>query len=652
MEKVSAPLDSRVVIGRPVEVPAPASRWENFNDRNTVYGIAKEGQFLWLATMGGVVRWDLNDDSYSAFSVLDGLGDNYVRAVAVDRTGAKWFGTRGGGLSRFDGRWKTWTRDEGLPSNFVGAVGIAANGDVWAGTEHGLAVLPAGSERARVIGSFGDKHAASIAFDAAGGAWIGTVGHGLALVRGTDCRFFSAEDGLPHENVQRTFVDYRGRAWAGTRNGLACFDGRRWNPVNLDGKPLEETITCIAEDARGNLWVGTDGGLVLDAHKNKWFGSIGRGLLRFDGESWTRQDESNGLAHNNVRAVLPDGSSGLWVGTVDGFSRLEGGRWSTYRLRSDTVPYNGVLSAHIDPAGRHWFGTSRRGLCCWDGARWESFADAPGSPFNNVQALAVDRAGRLWCGTGGGVARFDGRRWDRYTKEDGLAADYVSAVAVDREDRVWFGTRGGGVSVFDGKAWSSFNPETTRGAFKGRVVRAVTVDPQGRLWVGTTGKGAYRFDGKTWERHSVETGLLSDNVYAVAVDAQGVVWLGTDLGLSRIDGRRVTNIVMRPRILLSAIKRALSGRKWIAPFRYLLFTRWRFVKDLAGTYVRTLAVGPDGALWVGTLGGVNRFDGKQWRKYVQPDGLCHYNVRSIAIDRENTAWITTMAGISKLLHRA
>ena len=53
----------------------------------------------------------------------DGLAHNWVYAIAVDSEGAIWFGTWGGGVSKFDPAasttWTNYTTEDGLASNYV-----------------------------------------------------------------------------------------------------------------------------------------------------------------------------------------------------------------------------------------------------------------------------------------------------------------------------------------------------------------------------------------------------------------------------------------------------------------------------------------------------------------------------------------------------
>jgi ligand-binding sensor domain-containing protein len=64
---------------------------------------------------------------------------NYVLAIAVDRNNTKWFGTWGAGLSRFNGStWQNYTKNDGLGGNFIHALAIDPEGTLWAGTDGGV----------------------------------------------------------------------------------------------------------------------------------------------------------------------------------------------------------------------------------------------------------------------------------------------------------------------------------------------------------------------------------------------------------------------------------------------------------------------------------------------------------------------------------
>jgi len=631
------------------------AKWVHFSNWDVINALERENDTLWFATMGGAVRWNLSDNTYAVYSVLDGLGDNCVLALAIDRTGAKWFGTYGGGVSVYDGCWKTMTMQHGLPSNYVTALASAPEGGVWLGTVRGVRFVSGDlhAARPRKARALESEHVHSLHLDTQGTLWVATRGHGAARLSDDGCRFFTTADGLADNIVKHVIRDACGRVWAGTAKGLCLLQGNRWEVVSDGTELIRDSISCLAADRNGGLWCGTDGGLVTDSRGNLWYGSVGHGLLHFNSKTWSRHRAGQGLSHDTVRAIHVDEEDVPWVGTENGFCKPMAGRWLRYKTRAEGLSWNSVLSIHIDARNRKWLGTTRRGLCRLDGTTWWSSSDEEGAPSNNVQAVTMDRNHHVWCGTGRGAYEFDctGRPLKIYSAADGLAGDYVSAVAVDEGGRVWFGTRGGGVSAFDGQAWNCYSPSTTNGAFQGRVVRAIAIDDESVKWFGTVGHGAYRFDDRSWTNYMTRDGLPSDNVYAIVIGARGVVWLGTDCGLSRLEDGNLTNFVSGIRVFVSILKRALHQRRWADMLQYLFKTRWRIVPALAGDYVRALTIDRHRALWVGTLGGVSSFDGRKWRKYTTRDGLCDHNVRSIAIDAEDDVWIGTIGGLSRLTTR-
>ena len=55
----------------------------------------------------------------------------------------------------------------------------------------------------------------------------------------------------------------------------------------------------------------------------------------------------------------------------------------------------------------------------------------------------------------------------------------------------------------------------------------------------------------------------------------------------------------------------------------------------------------EGNLWVGTYGGVSRYDGATFATLTTEDGLAYDVVSSIAEDREGDLWIGTDRGLSR-----
>ena len=122
---------------------------------------------LWFGTDCGVSRYDRNceipmstyeknnkekERSFTNFTTLQGLANNKVLSITEDKSGNIWFGTDGGGVSRFDGNsFTTFTISNGLPDNVIPQIIVDAHENILFGTNQGIVVLkgysPLHSER-------------------------------------------------------------------------------------------------------------------------------------------------------------------------------------------------------------------------------------------------------------------------------------------------------------------------------------------------------------------------------------------------------------------------------------------------------------------------------------------------------------------------
>ncbi|MBU0488508.1 MAG: hypothetical protein KKD31_11230, partial [Bacteroidetes bacterium] len=108
--------------------------------------------------------------------------------------------------------------------------------------------------------------------------------------------------------------------------------------------------------------------IAIDAQGNKWIGTYGDGLAKFDGSIWTTYNTSNsGLPQNWVSSITIDAQGNMWIGTSGGLAKFDGSIWTTYNTSNSGLPDDYVMSIAIDAQGNIWIGTLFGGLAKFDG---------------------------------------------------------------------------------------------------------------------------------------------------------------------------------------------------------------------------------------------------------------------------------------------
>ncbi len=69
----------------PTSTPEPVAEpgWYMYTNGNYVREIAVQDGFLWAATGGGVIAWDMSSDDIFSYTTLDGLPTNDVEAIVA-----------------------------------------------------------------------------------------------------------------------------------------------------------------------------------------------------------------------------------------------------------------------------------------------------------------------------------------------------------------------------------------------------------------------------------------------------------------------------------------------------------------------------------------------------------------------------------------
>ena len=574
--------------------------------------------------------------TWKHYTYLDGLGQNRVWTIFQDRDSFLWFGTDGGGISRYDGdKFVNFTTDDGLISNSVWAIHQDREGFLWFGTNGGISRYD-GDKFVNFTIDDGliSNSVWAIHQDREGGLWFGTDG-GISQYDGEN---FTTTDGLANNFVSAIHQDREGGLWFGTNGGIFQYDGDKFINLTTDDGLADNFVRAIHQDREGGLWFGTNGG-----------------ISQYDGDKFINLTTDDGLADNSVWVIHQDREGFLWFGTwPDGISRYDGDKFINFTTNTGLIA-NYVRAIHQDREGFLWFGSTGQGLSQYDSSGFINFTTADGLASNAVYTIYRDREGSIWFGTDSGISQYDGDKFINFTTDDGLVQNDVISIYQDREGFHWFGTQDDGVSHYNGNQFVNY---TTNEGLANNSVWAIHQDREGLLWFGTNG-GISQYDGDKFVNFTTNEGLVQNRVTSIYEDHDGFLWFGTQGGISRYDGNQFVNFTVNNGLVANIVWTIYQDRDGFLWFGTLggggvsrydgdKFVNFTTNEGLTQNDVISIYEDRDGFLWFGTdSGGVSRYDGTSWMALDTRDGLINNQVLGICQDSDGRFWFGTLEGVSQ-----
>jgi len=483
---------------------------------------------------------------------------------------------------------------------------------------------------------------------------------------------WTTDNGLPQNSVNDIRQTHDGYIWLTTFDGLVRFDGVRFTVFDKSNTPgiTSNRFLRMFEDARGDLWAGTEEGGVVRYHQGR-FSSFGKeqGLTNLNAVFLTDDDQGHVVAYFAGEGVMRFADERLQP--INPLNKFEGDSSAARAARR--VP---CIRANYR-------------LHCLGYGEW---GVADGLPsLERVGGDGVDDGhGALWIGLSDpALVRIEHNKVVRiYRQGDGLPGRPLGFVT---------GARCRLLSLDqDGQAWLTDLPDM-RSASLGKNLPAELATPglmlgledrEGNLWFGTNRDGLWRARKEFIAGYSKADGLTGNNVYPIYQARNGVVWIGTTAGLFRyqndkfelaaptLKGLSINSIAedSQGRIIVGgsvqswigdgnrfeeipgvrdtvwAVFAANDGSIWFGTEHGLLHlkggtsTRYKTENGLAGNNIRVILDDGANGLWIGCFGGLSHYTNGSFLSWTERDGLSSSNVRTLHRDADGTLWLGTYDG--------
>lgn len=609
--------------------------------------------------------------SFMHLDTSNGLPNLQVEAIAQDRDGYIWIGTRNG-LAKYDGyNVQVYNHTKGqqhsLVHNFVHGLFVDSQGRLWIGTENGVSRyrpetddfacyrnisgyctsfaecrdgrILTGTDRLFLYDSKVDSFVvypsmiqgdiASIARDKKGNIYVstsrGVFSLNPALTSITQLNKNTHYDFSGSKSVIiPLFVDSRQSLWTGNNDGgvdktdLKTGNRKQYSPGELTGG----IVRSIAEDKQRRIWLGTENGVAVISPNGN--------IVRFKKE----YDNPNSLSDNAIYCILSDTNDNIWIGSYFGGVDYLPNHKSPFRYHKPSMA-EGALRARIprmiteSEPGTFWIATEDNGIHIYNAntGLFTPFTNIP-NLGTNIHSIYYDRGRHdMWIGTRfNGLFRYNtvSRKSEKYSRLQGVPSEGIFYICQASGGTLWVATMDG-LRRYDPKN-NTFKAVGNK-VLDNTFVYSLHTDRKGWLWAATTSDGLYCIQGKRITHYSKEnhSGLTDNYIITVFEDSRGTLWIGTNNnGLFYLDSKsgkiKPATCGLPEQCTICSIVEDARHRLWIGTDRglYLYSPKESLRRFAAGAELpvgqfnfTSAYLASDGNIMMGTFNGLIAFDPKR-----------------------------------------
>lgn len=314
------------------------------------------------------------------------------------------------------------------------------------------------------------------------------------------------KDGLSQSDVTCIIQDHKGLIWMGTQDGLNRYNGYEFSVFShdlLDSNSISNSYAhVIFEDSDSNLWIGTENGLNLFDRTKQTFS-------HFLNENKAQQSKK----HNVWSITENENDHSLWIGTDKQLYHLQ-------KINTPDTAYVKIEKVNIN------FSTNIYQL--------------------NIRKLLFSDTEHLMIATeGNGLILFNilTKDFRHYTADNSsLKSNMVWDVHKDINGAITIATNNG-INLYNHQNKQLTSSKNIDALIGNKIIKTLYEDKAGILWIGTETEGLFKLKSlKSVDQYvysaTISTSLSSNKVNTILEDRSGIIWVGTQAGVNKFDKQK------------------------------------------------------------------------------------------------------------------
>lgn len=409
--------------------------------------------------------------------------------------------------------------------------------------------------------------------------------------------------------------------------------------------------------------------ICFDENQNKlWIGTLSNGLYSFNLNSgeFTQVLQSN-IPKQPILAIEENSDSTLLMG-IDGQGIWEINKSGDKVLHvfkesaddPNSLPGNGVYDIFYEPGKRVWIGTISGGVSFYDIAspivtQIVHQSNNSNSLVNNdVNGILEDSDGKIWFATNNGISVLNpvSNQWKSLFNNKLEQAQVFLTLCEDIQGRIWAGSYSSGIYVFDrksGRELAHYARGEQGSPMVSNFIFDIFEDSEHDLWIGGVNGEfvCYKNDENKFRTYSDEP------VSSFAQLSANQILVGHSYGLSMLNKQKgnlenlLSGIAVQDILVLGTeIWICTSGEGLIEyDFKTGKTNKYTTLSGFPSNFVNSIVFAGN-YLWLGTEGGLCRFDPKEKTALtfssISPLSAISYNKSAVAaLKNGKLAWGTS-----------
>ena len=632
--------------------------------------------------VNGQRQWQVKFDR---LTTDDGLSQGMVNSIIQDRYGFMWFASNDG-LNRYDGHHFTIYKNDpndnnSIADNFIRFLFEDSKGRIWIATAgNGLDLFDRETENfihfkyvAENPNSISDNSITCIDEDQGGAIWVGTL-HGLNRLL------------IKNNNEPKKAANRPGDAtklFLG--QNIVTFTKIILDPAHPRQELYEKDPAFELADWRSCNFHVDNKGLVWVSAKEKLFrikllAGSGYEVENLHVEDYMPGPPVGAGYEKYVQDFITGPTPGVFYMLFQNGISMVNSFTGNVQVLSNTHIIKGAFSFPnvMDNSGHIWL-CDENTTCSFNtnNNSWEIVSSADiniESIIKNTSCSYKDKAGNIWLGTKGyGLIKYDpaknnfNRTEDRYIRFMSAGKDENILFVKDPYDELFW--------EFDRENNTTKAPVPLSAFTKtscphfGNYTSSVLQDKDGSYWIGRL--GLYHYEPAS--KKATEYWHGYENVFPLYDDGRDNLWFGNTSGIVQFNKLTKASTeytfpakaTMGPYNYLQAIHRDKKGILWLGTLGGLYRfdpdeKSWKQYKNIAGDLsslnnnlifsICPDPLHPDKYLWIGTKGGgLNLFNQAEgtFKHFTEKQGLSNDVVYGILDDASGNLWMSTNKGISR-----